>query len=234
MTAIRQVNVKENLLKSNDFLAARLREQWAAQKTFVVNLLSSPGSGKTTWLERTLPALGEKYRVLVLEGDIETAHDAERLHAVGVEAFQITTGGACHLEAHMIEQAWQLVDATEPYDFVFIENVGNLVCPASFDLGEHLRVVMLSVTEGEDKPTKYPKAFHTADALMLTKCDIVEHFDFRPEEAERLARDLRPDIVSIRSSARTGEGEDAWVELLESRRAAMLATPSESEEAGRA
>lgn len=218
MTAIRHVRVQENLLKSNDYLARELRRRWTETRTFVVNLLSSPGSGKTTLLEATLPRLQERYRVAVLEGDLETERDAERIRGVGVDALQITTGGGCHLEAHMVQQAFDVLAPEERLDFLFIENVGNLVCPASFDLGEHLRVVLLSVPEGEDKPAKYPKAFRTADAVVLTKTDVLAHFEFRPDEAERLAREIRPDLEMLRTSARTGEGVGEWIAFLEERR----------------
>jgi hydrogenase nickel incorporation protein HypB len=222
MTELRQVHVKESLLKANDFVANALRDQWSAQGSFVVNLLSSPGSGKTTLLEKALPKLQEKYRLLVLEGDLETERDAERIRGVGVRAVQITTGGACHLEAHQIQQSREMLSDEGPWDFVFIENVGNLVCPASYDLGEHLRTVLLSVPEGEDKPPKYPKAFHSSHQLLVTKCDLLEHFDFRVEEVDRLARELRPDIQLIRTSARTGEGIDTWIESLEAARERAL------------
>ena len=219
MSELRQIDVKESLLKANDFVAQTLRERFADQGAFALNLLSSPGSGKTRLLEAALPRLAEKYRVLVLEGDLQTALDAERIRAVGIRAVQITTGGACHLEAHQIRQAMDLIADEGPFDFVFIENVGNLVCPASFDLGEHRRVVLLSIPEGEDKPPKYPKAFHTADLMLLTKCDLLPHFDFRVEEATRLARELRPDLPVLQTSATTGEGIDAWLDWLEHSRA---------------
>ena len=223
MTELRQVHVKESLLKANDFVANALRERWSARGAFVVNLLSSPGSGKTTLLEKALPRLKERYRVLVLEGDLETERDAERIRGVGVRAVQITTGGACHLEAHQLQQSYDMLGEEGPWDFVFIENVGNLVCPASFDLGEHLRTVLLSVPEGEDKPPKYPKAFHSSHQLLITKCDLLEHFDFRVEEVEKLARELRPDIEILKTSARTGDGIDAWIASLEAARERVLA-----------
>lgn len=212
------VDVKQDLLRANDLLARSLREQWGEQGTFVVNLLSSPGSGKTSLLERTVDTLKASYRILVLEGDLETERDAERIRARGVEAIQITTGGTCHLEAHMVAQVWEKVDG-RAYDFVFIENVGNLVCPASYDLGEHLRVVLLSVPEGDDKPAKYPKAFRTAHWMAITKMDLLPHFDFDPARAEEEARKLRPDMRVFHLSARTGEGVDAWVEALVEARA---------------
>jgi hydrogenase nickel incorporation protein HypB len=219
MTTIRQLHVQENLLKSNDYLARQLRDRWTAQRTFVVNLLSSPGSGKTTLLEKILPSLMESHRVLVLEGDLETERDAERIRGVGAEAVQITTGGACHLEAHQIQQAWEMLDPQDAPDFVFIENIGNLVCPASYALGAHLRVVLLSVPEGEDKPPKYPKAFRTAQALAITKVDLLPHFEFAVEEAERLAREIQPELTIHRLSAKSGEGLPEWISWLREQRA---------------
>ena len=145
MSELRQIHLKENLLKANDFVASTMRDRFGAQGSFVVNLLSSPGSGKTTLLEKALPKLQERHSVLVLEGDLETERDAERIRGVGVRALQMTTGGACHLEAHQVQQTWERIADEGPWDFVFIENVGNLVCPASYDLGEHLRTVLLSI-----------------------------------------------------------------------------------------
>jgi hydrogenase nickel incorporation protein HypB len=140
-----------------------------------------------------------------------------------VRALQMTTGGACHLEAHQVQQTWERIADEGPWDFVFIENVGNLVCPASYDLGEHLRTVLLSVPEGEDKPPKYPKAFHSSQQLLITKVDLLEHFDFRVDEVERLARELRPDIDIHQVSAKTGDGIDAWIETLLSARERLFA-----------
>jgi hydrogenase nickel incorporation protein HypB len=210
----------ESLLASNDSIARALRERWTRSRTLAVNLLSSPGSGKTTLLEATLPRLIEDHRVMVLEGDLETDLDAARIRKVGVDARQITTGGACHLDAKMIERAWDEVEADGPFDFLFIENVGNLVCPASYDLGEHRRLLLLSVPEGVDKPAKYAKAFRTAPALAITKTDLLEHFDFTLEEASRYARDVRPDVEILPLSSRTGEGIDAWMDWLERAREA--------------
>ena len=223
MTKIQQIHVKESLLKVNDYVAQELKRKFAEQGSYVVNLLSSPGSGKTTLLEASLPLLAKNHRVLVLEGDLETQLDAERIRKTGIDALQITTGGACHLEAHQIQQAYEALSPDEPYDFVFIENVGNLVCPASYDLGEHLRVVLLSVPEGQDKPPKYPKAFRSADAIALTKIDVLEYFDFDIDEAERLAREIQPEIKVLRLSAQTGEGVREWVEFLVEQREARLA-----------
>lgn len=223
MTRIEQIHVKESLLKVNDYVAQDLKRSFAAQGTFVVNLLSSPGSGKTTLLEASLPRLAREHRILVLEGDLETQLDAERIRKAGIDALQITTGGACHLEAHQVRQAYEALAPEQPYDFIFIENVGNLVCPASYDLGEHIRVVLLSVPEGQDKPPKYPSAFRSAQAMALTKMDVAPYFDFDPEEAERLAREIQPDLEVMRISAKTGDGIDSWVRFLQSKREARLA-----------
>lgn len=209
-----KVDVKREVLRANDMLAETLRREWKDRGILVVNLLSSPGSGKTALLERTVEALKDKYRVLVLEGDIDTERDAERIRAKGVEAVQITTGGTCHLEANMVMRAWEEVSG-EDWDFLFIENVGNLICPAGFDLGEHLRVVLISVPEGDDKPAKYPKAFMTSRWLVLTKMDLLPYFEFSPEKVIEEARRLRPDLRVFRTSAKTGEGIDEWVEALE-------------------
>ncbi|MCS7311376.1 MAG: hydrogenase nickel incorporation protein HypB [Acidobacteria bacterium] len=216
MAEIRTVRVMENILKTNDYVARRLREAWDQSRTYVVNLISAPGAGKTTLLETTLPVLMGRYRIGVLEGDIETERDADRIRALGVEAVQVTTGGTCHLEASMVEQAWRLMD-TE-LDFLFIENVGNLVCPASFDLGEHLRVVLLSVSEGDDKPAKYPKAFRTAQVLVITKADLLEVMDFSVERARQGALEIQPELQVFVVSAKTGAGIPAWTQFLEQRR----------------
>lgn len=224
MSELRQVHVKESLLKANDFVANAIRDRLGAQGTLVVNLLSSPGSGKTTLLEKALPRLKERHSVLVLEGDLETERDAERIRGVGVRALQITTGGACHLEAHQIQQTYEQIEAEGPWDFLFIENVGNLVCPASYDLGEHVRTVLLSVPEGEDKPPKYPKAFHSSDQLLITKVDLLEHFDFRVPEVERMARELAPEIDIFQISAKLDEGVDAWIESLVTARERLFAS----------
>jgi hydrogenase nickel incorporation protein HypB len=152
----------------------------------------------------------------VLEGDIETERDAERIRALGVEAVQVTTGGTCHLEAPMVEQAWRLMP--NDLDFLFIENVGNLVCPASFDLGEHLRVVLLSVPEGDDKPAKYPKAFRTAQVLVITKADLLESMDFSVERARQEALEIQPGLQVFVVSAKTGLGISPWTQFLEERR----------------
>jgi hydrogenase nickel incorporation protein HypB len=220
MIVIRRV--MESLLRSNDETARLLHQEWNDVGSLVVNLVSTAGAGKTTLLEATLPRLMDEARILVIEGDIETASDAERMEALGIDTVQIHTGGACHLEAHLVEKAWQSVRTQGPYDYVFIENVGNLVCPASFWLGEHLRVVCVSVPEGDDKPAKYPKAFRTSGAFLITKTDLLPQFDFDPARAERTARDLQPEIATFELSARTGAGLDPWLAFLRERAAARL------------
>ncbi len=218
MTEVLRVQVLQNILKVNDYLADKLRKEWKETRTLVINLLSSPGGGKTTLLEAALPQLKDQYRVLVLEGDIETERDAQRIQALGVKTLQITTGGTCHLEAHMVEQAWKLTQEEKPFDFIFIENVGNLVCPASYALGEHLRVVLLSVPEGDDKPLKYPKAFRSSQAFMVTKADLLPYFDFSVERASQEALSLQPQLVTQVVSAKTGEGIKEWVQFLQKQR----------------
>jgi hydrogenase nickel incorporation protein HypB len=218
--------VMESLLRSNDETARILHHEWNESGTLAVNLIGSTGAGKTTLLEATLPKLRDNARILVIEGDIETDHDAARIEALGIDAVQITTGGACHLEAHLVEKAWRSMEARGPYDLVFIENVGNLVCPASYYLGEHLRVVLLSVPEGDDKPAKYPKAFRTSSAFVITKIDLQQHFDFDRTRARNYALDLQPALLTFEVSARTGEGIDGWVRFLKERAAAHMPIPA--------
>ncbi|MBI4444272.1 MAG: hydrogenase nickel incorporation protein HypB [Acidobacteria bacterium] len=219
MAEIRNIRVMEQILKANDYLASALNAEWDQTRTFVVNLMSSPGAGKTSLLEATLPLLKEEYRMLVLEGDIETERDAERIRTQGVPALQITTGGTCHLESHMIDQAWKLARDRGPFDLLFIENVGNLVCPASYFLGEHLTVVMLSTPEGDDKPMKYPKAFRSSQVFLISKSDLLYALDFSPERARREALQLQPKIETLLVSSKSGEGMQRWIQLLKQQRA---------------
>lgn len=213
----RIVQVRQNILKKNDLLAAELHARFCAAGVFVVSLVSSPGSGKTALLERTLRTLAPTVRVAALVGDLATDRDAARLQGAGVPVRQITTGTVCHLDASMIDLAladWNLA----ALDVLFIENVGNLVCPASYALGEHLRVVLLSVTEGEDKPLKYPSIFNTADVAVITKTDLAGavHFD-RALAVSHLA-DVRPELEILELSAVTGDGMPHWIRRLESAR----------------
>jgi hydrogenase nickel incorporation protein HypB len=192
------------------------RRQCSASKTLVVNLVSSPGAGKTSLLEATARHWRDKHSMAVLVGDIATDRDAQRLAPL-VEVVQMTTGGACHLEMPLVEQAFQKLNQRS-LDFLFIENVGNLVCPASHDLGEHLRVVLLSVTEGDDKPAKYPKMFRTSQALVITKTDLLPYLRFSVEAAAMDARRIQPHIPLFPLSSLDGDGLPAWCQFLEEAR----------------
>ncbi len=210
----RIVEVRQGILKKNDLLARDLRQRFQAADLFVVNLVSSPGAGKTSFLQTTLTVLRARCRVAALVGDLATERDAERLKQSGAPVRQIVTGTVCHLEAGMVGTAladWDLA----ALDFLFIENVGNLVCPASYDLGESLRVVLLSVTEGEDKPLKYPTIFSGADLAILTKMDLAEAVGFDREEALHNIQEVRPGLAVLETSARSGLGMEAWLERLD-------------------
>jgi hydrogenase nickel incorporation protein HypB len=211
-----RVPLERKVLNENDRIAAGLRERFHRHGTRCVNLISSPGSGKTSLLERTLEGFDPSRRVAVLTGDIQTDNDARRLARFGFPVHQITTGGACHLDASMVERA--LADwAGREFEILFLENVGNLVCPTSYDLGEDARAVLLSVTEGEDKPLKYPATFHHADVMVLNKIDLLPYVPFRPEIALENARQVQPGIEIIQLSCTTGEGLDGWRAWLERR-----------------
>ena len=219
----RIVEVRQHVLKKNDVLARELRARFEAAGVCVVSLVSSPGSGKTTLLEQTLRALAPTSRVAALVGDLATARDADRLKRAGVPVRQITTGTVCHLDASMVDSAldgWDL----QALDFLFVENVGNLVCPASYDLGECLRVVLLSVTEGEDKPLKYPTIFNTADLAVITKVDLTAAVDFNREEVVRNLDELRPGLEVLDVSARSGAGMPAWLARLHTARRNSVAS----------
>ncbi|MBT3045498.1 MAG: hydrogenase accessory protein HypB [gamma proteobacterium symbiont of Ctena orbiculata] len=209
------VEVLQNLLSENDHQAAHNREHFDRHQLLAVNLMSSPGSGKTRLLETTIDRLKARYRIAVVEGDLETENDAERIREKGVEAVQITTGTACHLDAHMIHNALHRMDLDQ-VDILFIENVGNLVCPASFDLGQHLNITLLSVTEGDDKPSKYPVIFRAADLVLITKSDLLAVMDeFSPERAEQAVRQLAVEVPVTQTSAKSGEGFETWLDWLE-------------------
>jgi hydrogenase nickel incorporation protein HypB len=206
------ITVARDLLATNKQAAAAIREELRRRGILGVNLLSSPGSGKTTLLEALAGRFRDRYRMAVIEGDIETERDAERIRAKGVPAWQITTGGACHLEARMIAKV--LGDVPADLDFLFIENVGNLVCPASYDLGEDLRFVLLSAPEGDDKPAKYPQAFLSADGLILTKADLLPYVPFDPAKAAAEALAIKPGLAVFTVSALRGDGLDALADRL--------------------
>lgn len=211
----RLVEVRRNVLKQNDILARALRTRFEDAGVFVASLVSSPGTGKTEFLEKTLSRLRPDYRVAALVGDLATANDAARLERAEVPVRQIVTGTICHLEAQMVETAldgWDLADL----DALFIENVGNLVCPSSYDLGEKLRIVLMSVTEGEDKPLKYPTIFNTADVAVITKMDLAEAVEFDLAKAKESIGSVRPGMKIIETSAKTGAGMDDWMEFLTS------------------
>ena len=215
----RLVEVRKNVLRQNDTVARALRERFRDSGVFVISLVSSPGSGKTAFLEKTLTLLRQNYRVAALVGDLATENDAVRLARSQAPVKQITTGTLCHLEAAMIaraleEEKWDL----KQLDFLFVENVGNLVCPSSYDLGEEARVVVLSVTEGDDKPLKYPATFHRADLMILNKVDLLPYVSFDVAAAHENARRSNPAIDILNVSCTTGEGFDAWLRWLEARR----------------
>lgn len=208
------IEVQQSILSQNQLLAERNRGFFKAKKLFVVNLLSSPGSGKTALIERTLTDRGSKMKIGVIVGDLQTENDANRIRAKGAPAVQITTGTACHLDAHMVEHALDKLNL-DGIKILFIENVGNLVCPASFDLGEDARVVLLSVTEGEDKPLKYPTIFLNADLVIINKTDIAEAVQFDRKTALENIRKVAPKAKVVELSARTGAGMEAWYAFLE-------------------
>lgn len=209
----RLVQVRENVLKQNDVLARALRERFRAAGVYVISLVSSPGAGKTAFLEKTLTMLRPDFRVAALVGDLATDNDAARLARAEAPVKQITTGTICHLEAAMVENAlgdWRL----DELDILFIENVGNLVCPSSYDLGEELRVVLMSTTEGEDKPRKYPTIFNTADIAVISKIDIAKAVEFDMMAARESIDAVRPGMRVLEVSAKTGEGISEWLDFL--------------------
>jgi hydrogenase nickel incorporation protein HypB len=211
----RLVEVRSAILKENDILARRLRERFQQAGVCVVSFVSSPGSGKTTFLEKLMSRLAARHRIAALVGDLATENDAARLARACSQVRQITTGTICHLDAKMIDKAlegWNLADL----DFLFIENVGNLVCPSSYDLGEQMRVVLLSSTEGEDKPLKYPTIFNTADVALITKIDLAEAVEFDRDAAHRSIHSVAPGMKILEVSAKTGAGMDATEAFFES------------------
>ncbi|MGA3349047.1 MAG: hydrogenase nickel incorporation protein HypB [Candidatus Sulfotelmatobacter sp.] len=221
----RLIEVRKNVLKQNDAVARTLRDRFRAAGVFVVSLVSSPGSGKTAFLEKTLTLLRMRYRVAAVVGDLATENDALRLARSQAPVKQITTGTLCHLEAAMVESALQDWDLHQ-LDFLFIENVGNLVCPSSYDLGEDLRLVLISVTEGEDKPLKYPTIFNSGDVAIVTKLDLASAVDFSWETAYKNIQAVRPGMPVFQISAKTGEGMDEYFKFLASRQMEVRVTTS--------
>lgn len=206
-------NTTMHLLKANDFVAQAIRKEMARRNILLINITSSPGSGKTTLLQETARRLGDKVKMKILVGDLETERDADRLRAAGADALQIVTGGICHLEAQMV---WQVVENMDldGVELLIIENVGNLVCPASFDLGEDYRVTLIATTEGDDKPKKYPRMFLTSELLLVSKVDLLPHLPFSVDAVVADARDINPNIEAMSVSSTQDEGIDEWCNWL--------------------
>jgi len=214
MTEVK-VPVVRNILEANERLAAINRSRFAEAGVYVLNLMSSPGAGKTSLLERSIEGLVGRLRLAVIEGDIQSSYDAERIQRKGVQAVQINTDGGCHLDSNMIQLAMESLDLRD-VDLLVIENVGNLVCPAEFDLGEHSKVMILSVAEGDDKPLKYPLMFQSTAVLLVNKIDLLPYVDCDVLKIRERARQLNPNQQIFEISCRTGEGLEAWLAWLES------------------
>ncbi|MEF2145755.1 MAG: hydrogenase nickel incorporation protein HypB [Desulfovibrionaceae bacterium] len=214
-----EIPVVRNVLEANDRIAGGLREMFAAKNILVLNLMSSPGAGKTSLLERTLKDLKGEFKMAVIEGDLQTDNDARRVAATGAQAVQINTEGGCHLDSSQVQEACKSLDL-DGVDILFVENVGNLVCPAEFEVGEDHKVTLLSVTEGDDKPEKYPLMFHISSIMLLNKVDLLPYVDFDMEKAKQHASKLNKDIIVLPVSCRTGEGLDAWYDWLRKAREA--------------
>lgn len=221
-------NTTMHLLKANDFVAESIRKKMTEQNILLINITSSAGSGKTTLLQETARRIGDKVNMKILVGDLETERDADRLRAVGVDALQIVTGGICHLEAQMVWQGMENLNL-DGVELLIIENVGNLVCPASFDLGEDYRVTLIATTEGDDKPKKYPRMFLTSEMMLVSKVDLLEYLPFSVDAVVQDARDVNPDIKVLEISSTKDVGIDAWCNWLlekvnEKQEAAKVAT----------
>lgn len=208
-----RVTIAQNILAPNESIAAEIRQTLAARRMRALNIMSSPGAGKTTLLERTIERLRDRLIIGVIEGDIETSEDSERVEAAGAATVQINTRGTCHLEAHMIRDALAEIDLTH-LDLLVIENIGNLVCPAAWQLGEDLRVVVMSVAEGDDKPAKYPQMFAVAQVLILNKLDLLPYVDYDLAKVKQQVLAINPHLLIFEMSCRTGDGLDAWCEWL--------------------
>lgn len=212
----KRVIVSRNLLEANKLIADRVREMCKKKSTFLINLVSSPGSGKTTLLERVAEKMRDE-KIVVITADIDTERDRRRIEKKGVPAYQIKTGGECHLEASIIEQTLSSIQNLSPC-YVFIENIGNLICPTEFDIGEHLRVLILSTTEGDDKVRKYPLAFRTSHVLLINKIDLIPYLQFNPKRVEEEATSLNPSLRIFHISALAGDGVDEFVHYLKRER----------------
>ena len=223
MSERRMVQIEQDILSKNNAYADVNRRAFAERAMLVLNFVSSPGSGKTTLLTRTIEDLKDTYDMAVIEGDQETANDAERIRETGVSAIQVNTGKGCHLDAHMVGHAAERLGYTDG-GVLFVENVGNLVCPAAFDLGEAHKVAILSVTEGEDKPLKYPDMFAAADVMLLNKADLLPHLTFDVEKCAAYARQINPRITIFEVSAQTGQGMGDWYRWLDATRQVVLAS----------
>ncbi|HCO11894.1 MAG TPA: hydrogenase accessory protein HypB [Desulfonauticus sp.] len=208
-----QIQVVRNILEANERIAQELKKMFLQQKILVLNLMSSPGAGKTTLLERTLRELKDEFKMAVIEGDLQTNNDARRVAATGAQAIQINTDGGCHLDSSMVLEAVNKLDLKD-VDILFVENVGNLVCPAEFSVGEDYKVTILSVAEGDDKPEKYPLIFAESKVMILNKVDLLPYVDFSLEKASNFAKSLNAEIEIFPLSAKTGEGVDKWYEWL--------------------
>jgi hydrogenase nickel incorporation protein HypB len=219
MSDVTLIKIKEEILSENRELAAQLRADLNGQGVFLVNLMSSPGSGKTSLIVRTVQRLGDAYRIAVIEGDVDSAVDAERVAREGVPAVQIQTGGSCHLTAAMVEKGLQALSLQE-VDLLLLENIGNLICPVGSDTGAHLNVAILSVPEGDDKPLKYPRIFQTADAFVVNKTDALSLFDFDGEAFRKRVGRLNPEAPIFEVSCKTGDGLGEWADWLQGKVAA--------------
>jgi hydrogenase nickel incorporation protein HypB len=215
LNELKKVEMEEKVLTENDKIAAANRKRFAESGTLVLNLVSSPGSGKTSLIEETVKILKDRYRIYVVTGDLMTENDARRIGRHGVEAVQISTGGACHLDARMVDR--KLVGVGADYDLIFVENVGNLVCPASFDLGEDLKVLLVAVGEGDDKPVKYPPMVRASGVLVISKTDLAPYTDSDPDAIEQNALKINPEMTVFRVSCRAGQGLEGWINWLTSR-----------------
>ncbi len=217
-TEAKVVEVHQSLLAANQKQAAANKKHIEAMGAVAVNMISSPGSGKTTLLEHTLDRIGGRLKIGVIEGDIETERDADRIRKKNIPVVQLTTGGACHLDAPLVHKGLHALEHQSKdgkFDLIFIENVGNLVCPATFDLGEHERIILVSVPEGSDKPAKYPTTFRGADTFVITKTDLLNYFDFSIDEARQEALRINPDLRILETGAPAGLGMDEWIEYLQ-------------------